>query len=241
MPRVCVECGVTLDSLYVEFSEGNIRLTRCEKCGSVADKYIEYELVLVLIDIVLHRQPAYRHLLHNRHILENNNSIVFRWALLIVVVNWLLMAVVQHEFTLAAPGLVFTRCLFLLLVSAAEHLAFVAVMAMFLYFSPVSRYLFAHQSKLKRKLYMALAFPELFKTLVVLLQVFDSEPSLLLLFGALVISMQHASLQSITNIKSIQLSLFLCLAVLARILIRSIFFGVSEGDRPLLFFRIMAL
>jgi len=55
-----------VDSLYVEYSETNIRLTRCQKCGKVADKYVEYELLLVLMDSVLHRKPAIRHLLYNR-------------------------------------------------------------------------------------------------------------------------------------------------------------------------------
>ena len=59
-------CGEAVDTLYVELSETNIRLTRCQKCGKVADKYVEYELLLVLMDTVLHRKPAIRHLLYNR-------------------------------------------------------------------------------------------------------------------------------------------------------------------------------
>lgn len=51
----------------MEYSERNFRLTRCGHCGSVADKYIEFELLLVLIDIVLHRKAAYRHLMFNRY------------------------------------------------------------------------------------------------------------------------------------------------------------------------------
>ena len=56
-----------MKSLYIEYSESNLRLTRCPECGQVTDKYIEYELLLVLIDIVLHRMPAFRHLLFNRY------------------------------------------------------------------------------------------------------------------------------------------------------------------------------
>lgn len=36
-----------------------------DKCGSVADKYIEYDPVIVLVDLVLLNQSAYRHLLYN--------------------------------------------------------------------------------------------------------------------------------------------------------------------------------
>lgn len=60
-------CGENIKALYIEYSENNLRLTRCPKCGHVTDKYIEYELLLVLIDIILHRIPAFRHLLFNRY------------------------------------------------------------------------------------------------------------------------------------------------------------------------------
>lgn len=56
-----------MDSLYVEYSEESLRLVRCQHCGRVADKYIEFELLLVLIDIILHRKSAYRHLMINRY------------------------------------------------------------------------------------------------------------------------------------------------------------------------------
>ena len=32
----------------------------------MADKYIEYELVLIVLDVALHKIQAYRHLLFNR-------------------------------------------------------------------------------------------------------------------------------------------------------------------------------
>ncbi len=59
-------CGGAVDSLLVEFGKGNIKLTRCPKCASIADKYIEFELILVILDIVLHRKQAFRHVLFNR-------------------------------------------------------------------------------------------------------------------------------------------------------------------------------
>jgi hypothetical protein len=36
-----------------------------ERCGLVADKYIEYDPVIVFVDLVLIEKPAYRHLLYN--------------------------------------------------------------------------------------------------------------------------------------------------------------------------------
>ena len=34
-------------------------------CGSFADRYVEYELLLVVLDLTLHSRPLYRHLLYN--------------------------------------------------------------------------------------------------------------------------------------------------------------------------------
>ena len=35
------------------------------KCSENVDKYIEYDFVLVLLDILLHKSQAYRHVLFN--------------------------------------------------------------------------------------------------------------------------------------------------------------------------------
>ncbi|CAM9291140.1 unnamed protein product [Ectocarpus sp. 4 AP-2014] len=64
-PFVCVECGRPVALLFREYNKGNIRLGRCSYCLSVADKYIEWEFVLIAIDLALHRVQAYRHLLFN--------------------------------------------------------------------------------------------------------------------------------------------------------------------------------
>eukprot|EP00257_Ricinus_communis_P014590 XP_015572296.1 protein arv1 homolog isoform X2 [Ricinus communis] len=61
----CVECGFGVKSLYVQYSPGNIRLMKCENCKAVADEYIECEFMIMLIDLILHKPKAYRHLLYN--------------------------------------------------------------------------------------------------------------------------------------------------------------------------------
>ena len=62
---VCVTCGSPVPHLWREVSPGNIRLTNCSHCGAVADPYIEYETILVLLDLAGQRKEAYRHLLYN--------------------------------------------------------------------------------------------------------------------------------------------------------------------------------
>ncbi|GMS84551.1 hypothetical protein PENTCL1PPCAC_6726, partial [Pristionchus entomophagus] len=61
----CVNCGVEATSLYKRFSKEIIRLTPCECCGEAVDKYVEYDLVLIVIHLVLLYLPAYRHIVHN--------------------------------------------------------------------------------------------------------------------------------------------------------------------------------
>ncbi len=50
-------CGEPILHLYTEFSEGSIKLTHCEVCGGT-DGYIEKEMVLVVIDLLLHRDQV---------------------------------------------------------------------------------------------------------------------------------------------------------------------------------------
>lgn len=54
-------------SLYKVYSTpGSIQLTTCKFCGRDVDPYIEREWLLVIMDCVLHRPEAFRHLLYNR-------------------------------------------------------------------------------------------------------------------------------------------------------------------------------
>jgi hypothetical protein len=74
----CVECGEAVLHVYREFSKGNIRLTRCSACGAIADKYIEFESILLFLDLLLLKPQVYRHLLFNA---QNNKGPVL-WRLI---------------------------------------------------------------------------------------------------------------------------------------------------------------
>ncbi|XAR65573.1 hypothetical protein NMG60_11009736 [Bertholletia excelsa] len=74
----CVECGFRIGKnkpLFVQYSPGNIRLLRCVNCNAVADEYIECEIMILLIDLILHKAKAYRHLLYN---LLNRHEVSFK-------------------------------------------------------------------------------------------------------------------------------------------------------------------
>ncbi|XP_019454675.1 PREDICTED: protein arv1 homolog isoform X1 [Lupinus angustifolius] len=80
----CVQCSFPIKSLYVQYSPGNIRLMKCENCKAVADEYIECEIMILVIDLILHKPKAYRHLLYN---FINQQTLMFQglfWKLAFV-------------------------------------------------------------------------------------------------------------------------------------------------------------
>lgn len=66
---VCIHCLTPSPLLYRQYSTpSSVVLVRCSDCGNDVDKYIEYEPMpglLLIIDLVLLRIPAYRHLFLN--------------------------------------------------------------------------------------------------------------------------------------------------------------------------------
>lgn len=63
---ICVECSNSeIEQLYSEFKSKYIKLTICPDCGKIADKYIEFDNVILFLDIILLKPQAYRHLAYN--------------------------------------------------------------------------------------------------------------------------------------------------------------------------------
>jgi len=46
----------------------NVRLTQCPNCRNFADKYVEHDAVIMIIDLILIKPQIYRHLLFNRYV-----------------------------------------------------------------------------------------------------------------------------------------------------------------------------
>ncbi|KAG0678366.1 sterol homeostasis protein [Pichia californica] len=62
---ICIHCGSVLSELYEQYGGRHIRLSQCQHCNRVADKYIEYDNVLLFIDLILIKPCAYRHTIYN--------------------------------------------------------------------------------------------------------------------------------------------------------------------------------
>lgn len=69
---LCIQCLTPSKTLY-KVSGISVKLTRCSKCEAVIDPYIERELLLVAMDIILHRKEAMRHLIFHRYLQFWNN------------------------------------------------------------------------------------------------------------------------------------------------------------------------
>lgn len=90
---VCINCGIGIDELYKTYSASILKIIDCvcillkirilnlrlwlnnwfvyfwflpqEHCKDTADKYIEFEPIIIVIDLCLISAPVYRHVLYN--------------------------------------------------------------------------------------------------------------------------------------------------------------------------------
>jgi hypothetical protein len=78
LPWQHYSCSLCMPQLYASHSHSLCMWVRCidffprfffiviqVHCGQVADKYVEYELALKVMDLILHRPAIYRHYLFN--------------------------------------------------------------------------------------------------------------------------------------------------------------------------------
>ena len=63
---VCVQCGAPQKELFMQISGQVIGLATCGECGATVDPYVEYEWLLLFIDLLLHKRQVWHHLLVNR-------------------------------------------------------------------------------------------------------------------------------------------------------------------------------
>lgn len=72
-PFICINCGSSLPALYEIYGESHLRLLLCQHCNTTADKYIEYDNVLLFIDLILMKPCAYRHTIYNVFLTSSTN------------------------------------------------------------------------------------------------------------------------------------------------------------------------
>ncbi|CAL1675856.1 unnamed protein product [Lasius platythorax] len=76
---ICINCGAECKELFRRYCPSVLKILRCEKCGLLADKYIEYDPVIVFVDLILIEKPAYRHLLYNSNFKSYWKLVIILW------------------------------------------------------------------------------------------------------------------------------------------------------------------
>lgn len=62
---ICINCSNKINELYKKYSSSVLKVINCSECNELADKYIEFEPIIIAIDLVLLSRPAQRHVLYN--------------------------------------------------------------------------------------------------------------------------------------------------------------------------------
>ncbi|XP_053499561.1 protein ARV1 isoform X1 [Ictalurus furcatus] len=77
----CIECNEEASELYRDYRNGIVKITICRSCAKPVDKYIEYDPVIILIDAILCKIQAFRHILFNTQINRAVFSPQIHWKL----------------------------------------------------------------------------------------------------------------------------------------------------------------
>ncbi|XP_066467502.1 protein ARV1 [Tiliqua scincoides] len=73
----CIECNRKASELYKDYQRGVLRISICKSCQKPVDKYIEYDPVIILINAILCKAQAYRHILFNTKINIHGKLCIF--------------------------------------------------------------------------------------------------------------------------------------------------------------------
>ncbi|XP_068088056.1 protein ARV1 [Hyperolius riggenbachi] len=73
----CIECNEESKELYRDYKHGVLKITICKSCQKPVDKYIEYDPVIILINAMLCKVQAYRHILFNTEINIHSKLCIF--------------------------------------------------------------------------------------------------------------------------------------------------------------------
>ncbi|ODM16601.1 hypothetical protein SI65_08108 [Aspergillus cristatus] len=115
---ICIECSYPVSHLYSTYSRADdrslgkgVRLTQCPRCQHFADKYVEYDFVVLFIDLVLIKPQVYRHLLFNRLGRDDNQfdrSIIRLGILLLLFDVYLTWARIEKSQSVTSSFLIHT-------------------------------------------------------------------------------------------------------------------------------------
>lgn len=115
--------------------------------------------------------------------------------------------------------------------AAIEQLILVCIAALSLYCTPSALVALQKQNKWYIKTYLVLVSPELIRIFAMMLQIFDTESTLLTLFGVLILSIQFLAFQCLTSIRTAKIVACAAAVVACRVAVN---YGVFYSREDLL-------
>jgi hypothetical protein len=121
-----------------------------------------------------------------------------------------------------------TELFYLIILCILEHSIFILIMFGVLLIKPIPKLNITSKINMNKLIYLSIAFPEILKLAICILQIFETEPIVLFLCGGLITSIQYISLQSASNLQSNRILCGITTALILRFYIRTFFFSLSE-------------
>ncbi|KAH7414593.1 hypothetical protein KP509_14G000900 [Ceratopteris richardii] len=220
-PMCCVHCGTTVNEVYVQYSPGNIRLTKCVECKCVADEYVECEMMIILIDLILHKPEAYRHLFFNYPNLNKLNMKVLIWKTCLL---FLLLDSCRQSFMSAGKKVDTIKWDSLTaFVSTAGKLFGQVLLQNVIYLitimmaSYITLQRYSHSTFRWGDLLLALLFSSYFKLFTFAMMVWDFSPFMVQIVEMFVLSSNTIAVKVITSHSTLISAIVVALGALARL------------------------
>ncbi|PIN10836.1 putative membrane protein [Handroanthus impetiginosus] len=208
----CVQCGFPIKTLYIQYSPGNIRLMKCGNCTAVADEYIECEMMILIIDLILHKPKAYRHLFYNMFSKESVNfeGLLWKSVLAYLILDFYRMWVLStNEKERSLPPTV--ASLLLKFGKMLTGVIFGNLVFLCVVFYAVRKFLRASSGFYGwKQILLVVLFSSYFKIFLTAMMVWEFPSSVIFIVDIFVISSNIVALKVVTNSEMMR-----CLAVSA--------------------------
>jgi len=245
----CVECGNAVHSTYRDYGKGNIRLTICRNCNYTVDKYVEFQAVLIMIDLMLHKPQAYRHILYNRQPSLQKQQ-VLKMFIILVLLDMNMKAYLAerdeggvyfsedsiYKTTKFSPFRISQLSLHFLLLAWLENMVYMLTLLACIRFDIFSC---GWKSSLKAgvtKFLGAMCISSFGKFFIMLTVIWEYNWSVIHVIGAIVVSSNYLALKLFVNDDSIQVLFAVALAVGVRALTQIVLYALGN---PMIFYTLI--
>jgi len=200
----CIRCLEPADTLYRKHSESTIKLSQCKACGANADSYCELEFLLVVIDIVLLREEAYKHVLFNR-LPQFNVETSYLKSLQYIVLSSFLQAYLFFEaHRYQHPGdTVLESTTWMLMMVVASCLRFLALgTGVYLSTILLTKQVGTSSDDYRTHLYLALLLPTTLQVVTILIHVWEKTDTIRQLGSLLMFSYQYMAVITALSLRA---------------------------------------